>query len=511
MRSTGVRAWYLMGVITKGFKTKRVSWAIKVLSLILLVGCASAQQTVEDAAFLAARPILEKIFFSEAPITPSSRELYPTVKVLSGKPFNPRQNFNNRLNLSRGALTLSPGDYVVPVMTYCMQSGGSSPTAHKYALGKLSGRLASAIHDLNGRVLSQFNAKDVQVLSWSIQNGIPYEEMATKSKEIIDKIIPDHKGELKLSLYQFFVDKWNSVAETTGLPHFEELTDETLNSLGTLGEGIRAIRDFRRMVRERGYEYEELRTLVSLPGPSSEKGMEETTPWSQISGNVFARFLTTGHYLDIGQLQIRIVGRERSPQASKNNLTIIDVSALIADPGVAGIQPLSFSALSGALAVGVLPAEVSPLLVAAVIAALLAKKGIDWDVFSQAVEKFGRSSNETIQEIIHRGLKILSKEHDELEKPLRDVGIINQKTKDISNSQTGARNYENSGGKEAAQHDFEKIPGKDEPSSKPGVRVKTFPTGERAIYRPDDIPPTIEMQPKDAGRGGDNMRVKVRY
>ncbi len=386
-----------MEATKKKVTVKAVLWTFVAFSVFLLFGCASTQIGMEDvakkAAFLAARPVFEKIFFAEAPIAPSARELYSTVKKLPGKPFDPSQYFGNLLNLSNGVLRLSPGDYVVPVMTYCMQSSGSSPAAHQYGLGKLSGKRASAIHDLNARGLSQFTPEDIQVLSWSIQNGILYEEMSAKSKEIINKIIPEHKEDLKLSFYQSLIDKWNVVAKNTGLPHFEELTDEALSSLGSFGESVKAIQGFRKKISEHGYEYENLSSLISLPGPSSER---EITSWSQISENVYARFLTSGHYLNIGELQIRVVGRSRVPQVIKDNLSIVDVSALIADPGMAQIQPLSFSALSGVLAIGVLPVEASPLLAAAVIAAILTEKAIDWNAFSQAVERFGHSANQAI-------------------------------------------------------------------------------------------------------------------
>ncbi len=102
--------------------------------------------------------------------------------------------------------------------------------------------------------------------------------------------------------------------------------------------------------------------------------------------------------------------------------------------------------------------------------------------------------------------------YDELEKPLRDLGIINKNSKDISENSWGARNYKNPGGREAAKRDFEKVPGKEQSSNDPDVRVKVLENGERVVLRiKDKRAPTIEMQPKDAGRGSDNTRIKVRY
>jgi hypothetical protein len=34
---------------------------------------------------------------------------------------------------------LPPGDYTIPVMTYCMKHSGVSPDAHLYTLSKLEG------------------------------------------------------------------------------------------------------------------------------------------------------------------------------------------------------------------------------------------------------------------------------------------------------------------------------------------------------------------------------------
>lgn len=378
-----------------------------------LSGCTSIQFGAEDvakqAALLAARPILEKIFFAEAPLAPSSRELYPIVKQLPGQLFDPRQYSGNQVNLRNGVLTLSPGDYIVPLMTYCMQSAGSSPTAHQYRLSKLSGKQASAIRDLNARLLSQFKPRDIQVLSWSIQNGIPYEEMSAKSKEIVAKVIPEHRAELKLSFYQSFIDKWNGIAVKTGLPHFNELTDDALNSLGTFGESIKGIRSFRKKLLERGYEYEELSSLISLPGPSLQKGTEETTPWSQISENVYARFITTGHYLDVGELQVRVMGKARFPQAIKSNLSVIDVSSLIADPGAAGIQPLSFTPLQGAIAIPFL-VEGSPTIVSVFLAALIAAQYTDWEAVSAALDQFGGAAHQNVQALIEKLRQMYTKE-----------------------------------------------------------------------------------------------------
>lgn len=479
--------------------------------VLLVIACSSTQIAIEDAAkhaaLLAAKPVLEKVFYAEAPIVPSNRDLFPTISKLSGSPFDPRKYFANRLQFSNGTVELPPGDYVVPVMTYCMKSSGASPSNHRYQLGKLSGKAAQIIRDVNAKALTIFLPEEIQTLSWNIQNGVPFDEMSTGSKQIVDVIIPEHRKELEKSSFKVFSEKWDGIAINMGLPRFDEITDEALNNLGDLGREIIALREFRRRLRESGGGYESLRELISLPGISENLGTEATTPWSKLSENVYARFLITGHFLDVGELQIRIISAKRTPADSKNQLTRIDISSLIADPGKGEIQPLSLSALAGMLAVRGIPASASPALIAAVIAAILADKYVDWDAFSKAAEKFGESARDVIQ----KGLRALSKEHDALEKPLRDSGIIDGNTKDSSKSTDGARNYEIPGGKEALERDFAKLPGREEPSPEPGIRLKRLPNGDKAVLREKpDKPFTIELQPKDAGQGN-KIRVKVRY
>ncbi len=62
-----------------------------VIALLTIVGCSSTQTSIEEtakkAALIAAKPILEKVFYAEAPIAPSNRELFPSVQNLPGKPW----------------------------------------------------------------------------------------------------------------------------------------------------------------------------------------------------------------------------------------------------------------------------------------------------------------------------------------------------------------------------------------------------------------------------------------
>jgi hypothetical protein len=384
------------------------------LALFILLGCTSPEITIEDtakrAALLAARPVLEKIFNAEAPLAPSNRELFPIVQNLPGGPFNPREYFENRQNFSDGVVELLPGDYQIPVMSYCMKSSGSSPTAHRYRLGRLSGRATNIIRALNIRALSKYRPDEIQVALWNIQNGVSFEEMPPESKKIISDVIPEYRKDLEKSFFQDFQEKWDGVAVKIGLPRFDEVTDQALSSLGEFGEAIRSLKEFKRSLRESGGNYENLNSLISLPGISETTGTEATTHWSQISENVYARFLTAGHYLNVGGLQIRVVAATRFPQATQAlDSSKIDIAGLVADPGSGGVQPLLFGPMQGSVAIPFLAAA-DPPVIAAFLAALIVAEYTDWQAVGKALEQWGASTQQEIQSLVDKLRKMYAKE-----------------------------------------------------------------------------------------------------
>lgn len=93
-------------------------------------------------------------------------------------------------------MLLAPGDYVMPVMTYCMKQSGESQNRHIYSLSKLREKRAHIIRELNLKAAPTFSFEDIQIVSWSLQAGLAYNEMTQKSQDIIDEIIPEFKSQL---------------------------------------------------------------------------------------------------------------------------------------------------------------------------------------------------------------------------------------------------------------------------------------------------------------------------
>ena len=184
-----------------------------VFFLLFTTSCSHVPKNREDVKELAVqglikslKPQMEKVFQKDAPVTSPELNPYPTIQNLYGAPFDlSRINQNEMTYDKSGNLLLSPGDYVIPVMTYCMKQSGESPNGHIYSLSKISGNRAHIIRELNLKAAPSFSFEDIQIVSWSLQAGLSYNEMTKETQRIIDKIIPEFRSQLKESLLKTLV------------------------------------------------------------------------------------------------------------------------------------------------------------------------------------------------------------------------------------------------------------------------------------------------------------------
>jgi hypothetical protein len=402
-----------------------------------------------------------------------------------------------------GNFLLSPGDYSIPVMTYCVKSSSSSPKGHTYTLDQIEGRLAPIIKKLNLKAPASFSISDIQILHWSLLAGLSYKEMTKESQTIIDQIIPEHRNEFKESFLTSMEKK---------LYLLSELSNGKIPKLSDIPylEGMRSFRD---KLREVGNEYEELKDLIDT-SPLNKKGLE--TSWSKISENVYARFVTEGSFGDVGFLQVRVVpetGRTINSESQKHYL--LDVVSLVANPNDPRIQPLSFTPLFGmAGVVATSRIAVNPRAAALLIALTLAVYPMNWDDFFKLKELLEDVRDKNVQKEIEKGKETLRKEHDELEKPLKEAGIISGRDKKTSKREKDkVREYKKSGGREQLEKDFDKMPGESS-KTQDGTETKNLPDGTTIVKSPgSNHGPTLEIQPpKDNPKyPDDGIRVKVRY
>lgn len=463
---------------------------------------------------------LGKILHSENPVFIDANARFPVVENLPKSAFNPKASFKNRISYTAdGKISLLPGDYVIPVMTYCMESSGSSPSGYSYVINKLQGSKASIIRNINLKALPRFAPHNVQILSWSIQNGLSYEEMTRQSQEIIDAVVPESKAELQQSLLKKLSDEWDKVADNSRglLPSFDQASDDVLNSIGAPGRAILRMRKFRDQVKEVGNDYSSLSWLISTNGTRPKSPVRS---WSRFSDRVFIRFITQGAFQEIGQIQIRVL-----PQSTENarkvssvieDRSVIDLMSLVADPLNESIQFLSFSALLGVNGVFI-PLEIGelPIIIAALLAGVLYQEVVNWDDFNKIAEADRGLHDPTVDQLLKEGLSALQKEHDSLEKPARDLGVISKKTKDTSTKKGNeTREYTKSGGDEALKKDFDKFSGEATPSDDGKIQEKTLHDGTKIVMRPTSDStkvPTLEIHPPEGGRLSPKLRVKVRY
>lgn len=497
---------------------------ILLLLLTLLSSCSQLPTSRDEAKELVLqklRPGLEKILSQESPIDPPERSHYPLVQKIPGNPFVPRQTIRSLFTYdSKGYLVLSPGDYVFPVVTYCMNSSASSPAGHIYSLSKLEGKRAKIIRELNLLAPAKYFTDEVQMVSWGLQNGLSYEELGKLGQEMVDSVISHHKAELKESLLIKLERRWNQASSLSGgiLPSFNSSVESLEDELGELGKRIREMREFRDRLREFGYDYAELGELIDTTTLSRSK---EETPWSQISSKVYARFITEESFGGIGYIQVRVLSTSsgREINSADNKQEVLDLVSLLANPNDRSIQPLSFSPLYGVGGTVTLTPALSrhPLAGALLLAAVLSAKYVDWEAFFDLQDLLQDSKDRDVQKEIERGMQALSKEHDKLEKPLKEAGIINGKTRNTSTDKNGnVREYTKEGGEEQLQKDFDKLSGKPIKSKTDGVEYKEYPDGTNIVKSPekngeDERKATLEVQPVKTPGIDPKIRIKVRY
>jgi hypothetical protein len=478
----------------------------------------TSRDEAKELVFQKLRPSLEKILSQESSVDSPERSIYPLVQKLPGNAFVPSQTIRSLFRYdSKGQLVFSAGDYTFPVVTYCMNSSAASPAGHIYSLSKLEGKRAKIIRELNLLAPAKYFTDEIQMVSWGLQNGLSYEELGKLGQEMIDSVIPHHKEELKESLLIKLERRWNQVSSLSSgvLPSFNSSVENLEESLGELGKRIREMREFRERLREVGYDYAKLSELIDTKTRSRSKG---ETAWSQISSAVYARFITEESFGGIGYIQVRVLsnssGREINSESAKQ--VIFDLASLQANPNDKSIQPLSFSPLYGFGGTITLAPALSrrPLAGALLLASVLSAKYIDWEAFFDLQDLLQDSPDRDVQKEIERGMEALRKEHDILEKPLKEVGIITGKDKNTSIKESDrVREYRKTGGKNQLEKDFDKIKGVTS-KAKDGTETKILPDGSKVIKRPKaEKGPTLEVQ---ASKGDpryplNGTKVKVRY
>ncbi|MBV8172384.1 MAG: hypothetical protein JO219_10695 [Candidatus Eremiobacteraeota bacterium] len=249
-------------------------------------------------------------FNMNRPVYVSGNDVLSTVATLPGGPFHPASQAVVQTlfqHARSGVLQLPAGDYNVAVVTYCMGHNNQGPWRNKFLLSPLRGAWSDVAVALNYRAYgSRFTPPQVQMLSWSLQAGMAYDEMSPTSRQIVDTLLPEYKGRLQEDFYDRARDEWNSISsKVPGAPNFEN----ALGQLGDVGKSIVELREARDQIVANANDFNALVAQFSHLGNVRPQDAIGATPWSVIHPGVYARLRTKGTLLTPGVVQIRVTAQ----------------------------------------------------------------------------------------------------------------------------------------------------------------------------------------------------------
>ncbi|WP_157867681.1 hypothetical protein [Gloeothece citriformis] len=257
---------------------------------------------------------LRSFLADEIPISGTEHQLYPTTSQLPGGQFTSQTLYLNALNASQ---VIPSGDYEIPVHFYCTKVYTLNGGGNRYRLARLNGRLSDALSALYQRAsVSDAPIQDVQVLSWSIQSGVSYDNLSSSSKQLVNQLIPDYKQKLDGSFIDKTIKYWNDLSRLTSLPSL----DSTLNSLGDTGTFVKSLFRARDEIIRTNFNYRNLANAFVIPQDVNLPGGVETTPWSKINDQVYLRFMAPKGALNDGVVQVRILGQGQTNEFNRINL-----------------------------------------------------------------------------------------------------------------------------------------------------------------------------------------------
>ena len=219
----------------------------------------------------------------------------------------------------------------------------------------MKGNLALILKKLNLKAPAKFSTSDLQILHWSLLSGLSFDEMTEESQKIIHQIIPEHKNELSKSFSSSIMSEFDA-------PFIDE------------------VNIFKNRLQKIGNNYEELKKFIDR---SSTSKTSTETPWSKISDNIYARFITEGSFGDIGFIQVKVLPETgRIINSLEPTKYRFEITSLIANPNNSEVQPLSFTPLIGMTGViGTNQITTDPRASALLIALSLAIRPLQWDDF----------------------------------------------------------------------------------------------------------------------------------
>jgi hypothetical protein len=304
----------------------------------------------QNLAVQAAAKQLAPYFAANQPVIRDWSAIYPTVTALpGGAAFAPTKDASRQAALERsaiaqlkqsnaGTIALAPGDYALPVRVFCTDVHRHARAPEVYLLGPLRGTRTAVLTRMYARAGAfnpQFSA--LQPLSWSLQEGLKYEELPGAQQQLFDALLPGMRSVIAESFMELLQNRWNTASSTIpGVPSF----DSALGQMGDLGRSIIEVRDARSEILSNAANFDAMRNAL-VPGGLQSGDNSGPTPWSVATNTVYERLLTQGAFGSIGLLEIHVAGSGKQSVPFTGNIGYA--------PACRECQPLTMHPLQGAV------------------------------------------------------------------------------------------------------------------------------------------------------------------
>lgn len=271
----------------------------------------------------AAEQAISVLLNNQLPLNLNAKNVYPTVSVLPGGPFQPKPIQLSRQDVDK---PLPPGDYSVPTLAFCSEYSVHRPGAGvAYVLGPMQGKASGALAALywRGTVEKNLPPQQLEGVGWAIQSGLTYAQMPKSYQAVIDNVIPDLKIQLNGDFIQSLETTYQSYAKTSHLPSLDQL----LAKVGKPGElALSAERQRTALLRQNTNDQVKDQTLFQ----GQESGVytpvkAENGAWTErIKGVAYMKLnIVGGNLAGNNVLQIRILPTIGSLAASQHGPRLV--------------------------------------------------------------------------------------------------------------------------------------------------------------------------------------------
>ncbi len=286
-----------------------------------------------------------------APVQLDPSELYPTIDALPGTPFASTPAIDAKATIAAiaelkksttGVVTMAPGDYAFSMRLFCMSHSRGAKAPLAFLLGPMRGKRTPAIIAMNSRAASTpYTFIRIQQTSWDIQSGIALSEFRPDERHVVDALIADYEPLLQGNTLDEIQSKWSTLSSTVGAPSL----DSVLRDLGGAGQIVIDLRSEREDLLASAGDFDRMRNAfapLQKADPSSLQSL-----WAVVSPMLWMRLVTTGHYGDIGTIQIRVGGTTPAsvPLVSSIGYGRCTPAVNSSTSNFACTQPLSFEPL----------------------------------------------------------------------------------------------------------------------------------------------------------------------